>query len=65
MTHTVETICCKQEMEKTYSAFNGEEATCFRCLKCGAFTSVIDGTLDDEELDELRIENGLEPVVVE
>lgn len=47
-------ICCDEKMCFSANYFNGEDYQSWTCLKCGCFKTLIMGTLDDEELNNIK-----------
>jgi len=53
-TQKKQTMCCDKEMVFDVNCFNGQEIESLTCLKCGFFETKIRGTLDDDELENMR-----------
>ncbi len=50
--------CCNKKMVKSFSYFNGADYESETCLECGSFKTITEGQLDEEELDNLREQEG-------
>ena len=53
-TYTIKINCCGKIMDASDGGFNGEDVKHFVCLTCGHFINIIDGELDEEELENIK-----------
>ena len=49
-------ICCKKMMheEETDNMISDEYSISFVCLECGSYINLVEGQLDEEELDNYK-----------